>query len=154
MRGSAGEFFLRSNFNCFACGPTETHVFIDGLANTGVQANTYKLSITIACCNAYLHHVKEIIDSGDRNFRVVPLVGDVGDFDVLPSLSTFLLVIVIMYTLWTRVDSSPLFLSFYCGEALSICCIIRMPMLLDMGPAITDIAAGCFCCPSYSVGRI
>ena len=100
--------------------PGETHTFLDGLADTGAMCSTYKLSIMMDYCKAYPHHVKEIIDSGDGNFKAVPLAGAVGDSEVLPSLSTFLPVIVILFTPWVRIDGSPVHLSFACGEALSI----------------------------------
>jgi hypothetical protein len=74
----------------------------------------------ITYCKAYPHHVKELIDSGNRNFKAVPLAGDVGESDVLPSLSIFLQVILILYTPWTRVDDSSMHVSFCCDKALSI----------------------------------
>jgi hypothetical protein len=48
--------------------PEETHVFLDGLANTGAQATTYNLSVRMVYFQVYPHHVKESIDSGNRNF--------------------------------------------------------------------------------------
>jgi len=80
--------------------PSETHTHLDGLADTGAMCSTYKLSIMMAYCKAYPHHVKEIIDNGDGNFNAVPLAGAVGDSEVLSSLSTFLPVIVILFTPW------------------------------------------------------
>ena len=95
----------------------------------------------MAYYKAYPHHVKETIDWGDGNFKAVPLAGAVGDSKVLPSLSTFLPVIVILFTPWVRIDGSPVYLSFACGEALSIRCIIGMPILMDMGPTAVDLAS-------------
>ena len=80
--------------------PDETHTRLDGLADTGAMCSTYKLSIIMDYCKIYPHHVKEIIDSGDGNFKAVPLAGAVGNSEVLPSLSTFLPVIIILFTPW------------------------------------------------------
>ena len=80
--------------------PAETYNCLDGLADTGATCSTYKHSIMMAYCKAYPHHVKEIIDSGDGNFKAVPLARAVDDSEVLPSLSTFLPVIVILFTPW------------------------------------------------------
>ena len=134
--------------------PGETHTYLDGLADTGAMCSTYKLSIMMDYCKAYPHHVEEIIDSGDGNFKAVPLAGAVGDSKVLPSLSTFLPVIVILFTPWVRTNGSPVYLSFACGEALSIRCIIGMPMLMDMGPAVVDLASRQIICPNYDVQQI
>ena len=76
----------------------ETHNCLDGLADTDAMYSTYKLSIMMDYCKAYPHHVKEIIDSGDGNFKAVPLAGAVGGSEVLPSLSTFLPVNVVLFT--------------------------------------------------------
>ena len=100
--------------------PGETYNNLDGLADIGAMCSTYKRIIMMVYCKAYPHHVKELIDSGDGNFIAVPLVGAVDDSEVLPSLSTFLPVIVILITPWVRADGSPVYLSFACGEALSI----------------------------------
>ena len=118
------------------------------------MCSTYKLSIMMAYCKAYPHHVKEIIDSGDDNFKVVPLARAVINSEVLPSLSIFLPVVVILYTLWVRADGSPMYLSFTCGKTLSIRCIIGMPMLMNMGPAITNLAPQQIICPNYDVRQI
>ena len=99
--------------------PGETHTNLDGLADTGAMCSTYKLSIMMSYCKAYPHHVKEIIDSGDGNFKAVSLVGAVGYSEVLPSLSTFLPGIVVLFTPWTREYGLPVHLSFACDEALS-----------------------------------
>ena len=42
--------------------PKETRDFLDRLVNTGTKASMYKLSIKIAYCKAYPHHVKEIVN--------------------------------------------------------------------------------------------
>ena len=132
----------------------ETHVRLDGVADTSAMASTYKLSSMMAYCKVHLHHVKDIINNGDSNFKAVPLAGDIGGSEVLPALSTFLSVIVMLYTLWTCVDGLPAYLSFCCDEALSIRCSIDMPMLMDIGPGMIDLAEGQICCPNYDVGQI
>ena len=84
------------------------------------MCSTYKLSTMMDYYKSYPHHVKEIIDSGNGNFKAVPLAGAVGNSKVLPSLSISLPVIVILFTPWTCEDGLPVYLSFCCGEALSI----------------------------------
>ena len=100
--------------------PSETNICLDGLADTGAMCSTYKLSIMMSYCKVYPHHVKEIIDSGDGNFKAVPLDGAAGNFKVLPVLSTFLPVIVIIFTSWAREDGSSVYLSFCCDKTLSL----------------------------------
>jgi hypothetical protein len=107
----------------------------------------------MASCYAYPHNVKEIIDGGDSNFKGVPLDSAVNNSEVLPILSTFLPVIVILYTPWTRDDSSPMYCSFCCGKVLSIRYIIDMPMRIDMGPAIIDRLPEGLSVPSMMLGR-
>ena len=119
--------------------PEDTHMNIDGLIDTGAQASTYKQSVIVECARVFPHHVKEITDSADGKYKAVPLDEAVGDGDVLPSVSTFLPVIVVLYTPWIGQDGSPVYLTFACGECLSIRCITGMPMLLDMGPAVIDL---------------
>jgi hypothetical protein len=95
-------------------------VNLDGLADTGAMDNTYKLSIIMAYCRAYPYRVKEIINSGDGNFKAAPLAGAVGNSEVLSALSTFLQVIVILYTPRIQASGTPVYLSFYCDKVLSI----------------------------------
>ena len=107
------------------------------------MCNTYKLSIMMNYCKSHPHHVKEIIDSSNGDFKIIPLAGADGDTEVLPALSTFLLVIVILFIQWTRKDGVP-----------SIQCIIVVPMLMDIGPAAIDLAAQKILCPRYDVQQI
>ena len=100
----------------------------------------------MAYCKVYPHHVKEIMDSGYGNFKTVPLVGAVGDSQILPALSTFLPVIVILYTPWTRNDVPPVYLSFCYGEILSIRCIIGIS-------GKVDLAAQQICCTNHNIGQ-
>jgi hypothetical protein len=44
------------------------------------------------------------------NFKTVTLVGTIYDSEVFSSLSTFLLVIVIIFTPWTHNDGTPIYL--------------------------------------------
>jgi hypothetical protein len=84
----------------------------------------------------------------------VPLAGAVSDSEVHPALSTFLQVVVIIYTPWTRVERTPMYLSFCCGKALSICYIIGIPMLMDMGPTTINLSSGRICCHNYNMLQI
>ena len=94
--------------------------------------------------------MKANVDSRDGNFKTVPLAGVVGDSEVLPSLSTFLSVIVILFTTWVRACGSPMYQSFACDKALSMWCIIAMPMRIDMGLALIDLASQQILCSKYS----
>ena len=86
--------------------------------------------------------------------KAVPLAGAVGDSEVLRVLSIFLPVIVFLYTQWTHVDGSPIYLSFCYGKTLSTRCIIGTPVLMDMGPGIINLADGWLYCPNCNVGQI
>jgi hypothetical protein len=132
----------------------ETHICLDGLADAGVIAVTYKIGIMTAYCKVYPHYMKEIIDSGDGNFKGVPRAAAVEDSEVLPVLSTFLPEIGILDTLRTRVSSLHGCLPFCCCKALLTRCIIGMQMFMDMGPAIIGLAAGRIFCPSYDAAQI
>ena len=109
--------------------PRETQNLLDALCNSCAQVNTFKLSTIMSYCKAYPHHVKAIIDSKDGQYSPMILAGAVGDSAVLGALSTMLPVLVVLYTSYTRADGTPVYMSFACGECLSIRCIVGMPTL-------------------------
>ena len=134
--------------------PRETHALLDGLCDSGAQVNTFKLSTMMKFAKACPQYVKAIIDSKDGKYSAMPLAGAVGDSAVIGALSTRLPVLVVLYTPYIRSDGSPVLMSFACGECLSIRCIIGMPTLLDMGPAVIELNSKRVLCPNWDVQQL
>jgi hypothetical protein len=84
-------------------------------------------------CKAHPYNMKEIIDSGKGNFKAVPLAGAAGDSEVLPTLSTFLPVIVMLFTQWTCEEGSTVYHSF---------------------SVVINLAVRRIICPKYNVQQI
>ena len=128
---------------------------LDFMADTGAMTNTYKLSIMLDYCKRFPEHVRAMFDSRNGNYRPIPLAGAIGDESVLPTMSTYLPVVVVLDTpYYNSMTHEPILLTFACGEDLSIRAIIGMPTLISMGPATIDLAAKLVHTPAWSCGSL
>ena len=92
-------------------------------------------------CKRYPDHVKAIFDSRNGNYCSIPLAGAIGDGTILPTMSTYLRVVILLTTPHFNITTQePVLLTFACGEDLSVRSIIGMPTLISMGPATVDLA--------------
>ena len=91
------------------------------MAYTGAMTNRYKLSIMIDYYKRYPKHVKAMFDSRNEKYCPIPLAGAIGDDSILPTMSTYLPVVIILVTPYVNVfTQEPIMLTFACGEDLSI----------------------------------
>ena len=91
------------------------------MADTGAMTNTYKLSIILDYRKRFPEHVRAMFDSRNGNYRPIPLAGAIGDESVPPTMSTYLLVVVVLVTpCFNSMTHEPILLTFAYGEDLSI----------------------------------
>ena len=58
------------------------------------MTSIYKLSVMLNYCRRYPDHVKAMYDSRNGNYHPIPLACAIGDNSVLPTMSTYLPVVV------------------------------------------------------------
>ena len=73
------------------------------MIDTGAMTSTYKLSIILIYVKCYPEHVKAMYDSRNGNYHPIPLAGVIGNDSVLPTISTYLPVVVVFYILPTSI---------------------------------------------------
>ena len=115
------------------------------------MTNTYKLIIILDYCKRFPEHVRAMFDSRNGNYRPIPLAGAIGDESVLPTMSTYLPVVVVMFTpYFNAMTHESILLTFACGEDLSIRAILGMPALMNMRPATIDLSEKMVHTPAWS----
>ena len=134
---------------------TKRHNTLDFMADTGAMTNTYKLSIMNDYCKRYPEHTKAIFDSRNGAYCPSPLVGAIGDDTILPTMSTYLSVVIVLITPYFNIfTQEPMLLTFAYGKDLSIFSILGIPTLMDMGPVNMDLNAELMYTPSYLCGSL
>ena len=119
------------------------------------MTNTYKLSKMLDYCKRFLEHVRVVFDRRNGNYRPIPLAGAIGDEIILPTMSFYLPVVVVLFTpYFNAMTHEPILLTFACGEDLSIRAILGMPALMSMGPATIDLSAKMVHTPAWSCGSL
>ena len=94
---------------------------LDFMNDTSATTNTYKLSIMIEYCKRYPKHFKAMFDSRNGDCCPIPLAGAIGDNTVLPTMSTYLPVVIILATPYFIVNTQErVMLTFACGEDLFV----------------------------------
>ena len=119
------------------------------------MTNTYKLGIMIDYCKRYPDHVKALFDISNGDCCPIPRAGAIGEDTVLPTMSTYLPVVIVLATPYFKVkNQEPVLLTFTCGEDLSIRSTLGVPILMSMGPSTVDLSTKLMYMPTWSCGTL